>query len=208
MGIIIFSFLLVFVLIGIPYMWFHRKGSPCKIPFVILSPAYGTIREIKIVDFEGDLSQNAMGGIVNSQNATSLGRHQTQTSVESPGMIRISIFLSPFDIHRQYAPVDAEILDVQYFEGNFAPAFDMDESEYNEKSRIFMNTKYGPMIIEQLGGYVVRAIETTDKKRVKQGDEIGMIKLGSRVNIYFDKNIMLSPEIKVGKYVTACTPLA
>jgi phosphatidylserine decarboxylase len=114
--------------------------------------------------------------------------------------ITIGIFLSPFDVHQQYYPMDGEITKRVYDNnGKFALAFDMDKSRDNEKKIHFMKTAYGIVKITQIAGFLVRAIVSDEKLGpVKQGDRFGMIKFGSRVDIEIPQASKFRVTVKVG----------
>lgn len=98
--------------------------------------------------------------------------------------IRISTFMSPFDVHVQRAPVSGEIMKTKYYPGNFKAAFG-DVQKENEKNLIVINSEYGKVGIIQIAGFVARRIVqyVHEGDSVKMGDRIGMIRFGSRVDV-------------------------
>jgi len=98
----------------------------------------------------------------------------------------ISIFLSLFDIHSQYYPCDGNVLSIMYDDtGKYEIANDIGKSRDNTKCIILLDNG---IQITQLAGMVARTIETVPKKHAKQGEYMGCIYLGSRVDITIPKN--------------------
>lgn len=124
----------------------------------------------------------------------------------------ISIFLSPLDIHLQYYPCNGRILTHIYDNtGKFAIASDAYKSDKNEKIITILVTNDMDMIkIVQIAGMLVRQISTIPRinSNVHQGEYLGMIKFGSRVDLEFPiASYRLMPNIREGVYVTANTLL-
>jgi len=117
--------------------------------------------------------------------------------------IKISIFLSLFDPHIQYIPYDGVIINQQIEEGNYFFANNLQKSNNNVKLITNMRTSQGLITITQITGFFVRRlvswVNKGDNKKV--GDELGMIKFGSRVDIEFPNTFVLNPLIKIGKKV-------
>ncbi len=110
--------------------------------------------------------------------------------------LQISIFMSPFNMHSNRYPVSGKVKYVCYHPGNYMVAWHPKSSELNERSSIVIETEEGEEImIRQIAGAVARRIVTYAKKdqMVTQGDELGFIKFGSRVDIF----LPLGTEIEV-----------
>ena len=118
-------------------------------------------------------------------------------------MKRVCIFLSLFDCHINRAPDDLEIMETRYYPGEFFFA-NSDRVIENERLYIRFKTKKNEDIVMILyAGYVARRIvpyvKTGDK--LKKGDRIGIIKFGSRVDIYVPTNF--HTEFRTGDNVVA-----
>lgn len=101
--------------------------------------------------------------------------------------LQISIFMSPFNMHSNRYPVSGQIKYVCYHPGNYKVAWHPKSSESNERSSIVIETESGEKIlIRQIAGAVARRIVTYAKQdqQVTQGEELGFIKFGSRVDIF------------------------
>jgi len=110
--------------------------------------------------------------------------------------LQISIFMSPFNMHSNRYPVSGKVKYVCYHPGNYMVAWHPKSSELNERSSIVIETEEGEeILIRQIAGAVARRIVTYAKKdqMVTQGDELGFIKFGSRVDIF----LPLGTEIEV-----------
>ena len=99
---------------------------------------------------------------------------------------RISIFLSIWDVHVQRAPVAGTIAKVRYVPGKFYGAYRAEASEKNEQNVIYIDTPRGTMVFKQIAGAIARRVLCWKKpgEAVAKGDRIGMIRFGSRVDIW------------------------
>ena len=99
----------------------------------------------------------------------------------------IAIFLSPFDIHYQFSPIEGKLIDIKYDEtGQFNLAYDLNKSVQNEKAiYTIQHKRWGIFTIYQIAGKIVRRISIFRKKDdyVKSGELLGLIHFGSRVDI-------------------------
>ena len=118
--------------------------------------------------------------------------------------LQISIFMSPFNMHSNRYPVSGRIKYIKYHPGNYMVAWHPKSSELNERSTIVIETKSGTeVLIRQIAGAVARRIVTYAKvdQEVLQGDELGFIKFGSRVDIFLPSGTEV--EIPVLQHVRA-----
>lgn len=115
--------------------------------------------------------------------------------------LRVSIFLSLFDVHINRAPAAGRVAGVRYHAGGFLPAFDDKASERNEQNRIEIDGDDAPMTVVQIAGLVARRIvcRVSKEDRVERGERIGLIKFGSRVDLFLPATVELS--VKVGDRV-------
>lgn len=116
---------------------------------------------------------------------------------------RISIFLSPLDVHVNRSPVTGEVEFYNYNPGKYLVAYHPKSSELNEQSRIGVNTPYGKVFFKQIVGIVARRLvcELKVGDKVQTGEKFGMMKFGSRMDVM----ISLESEVyvKVGDRVVA-----
>lgn len=98
----------------------------------------------------------------------------------------ISIFMSPLNVHVNRIPVDGVVDYLQYYEGEYVAAFEDKASDSNERMEIGITSKYGKILFTQVAGMVARRIvmELESGDTVKIGNRFGMIKFGSRVDVF------------------------
>ena len=124
--------------------------------------------------------------------------------------LQISIFMSPFNMHSNRYPVSGIVKYVCYHPGNYLVAWHPKSSELNERSSIVIETEGGEeILIRQIAGAVARRIVTYAKKdqMVTQGDELGFIKFGSRVDIFLplgtEIEVPILQQVKANKSIIA-----
>ena len=113
------------------------------------------------------------------------------------GRIRVATFMSPLDVHVNRAPLDATVKSIKHVPGGFVPAFDKD-SDRNERVEWVLDTAIGEVEMVQIAGAVARRIVpyVTEGARVAKGERVGIIRLGSRVDVYLPEGVL--PVVKVG----------
>lgn len=118
------------------------------------------------------------------------------------GRTRIAIFMSPLDVHVNRAPLAGTVTSVEHVPGGFVPAFDK-ESEHNERVVWRLDTELGEVELVQIAGTVARRIVpyVAQGAKVEQGERIGLIRFGSRVDVYLPRGI--EPAVEVGQRTTA-----
>jgi phosphatidylserine decarboxylase len=110
--------------------------------------------------------------------------------------LQVSIFMSPFNVHSNRYPVSGKIKYVCYHPGKYMVAWHPKSSELNERTTIVIETDDGTEImVRQIAGAVARRIVTYSKEnqKVDQGEELGFIKFGSRVDIF----LPLGTEVEI-----------
>lgn len=125
--------------------------------------------------------------------------------------IRISIFLSVFDVHVNRYPVDGLVELVQYNKGKFLHAGSEKASLDNEQSSIGIRGPHGRVLVRQIAGLIARRIVTDSKagERVTQGARLGLIRFGSRTDVFLPLSarpaLMVKPgdRVRVGGTVLA-----
>ncbi len=105
--------------------------------------------------------------------------------------IRISIFLSVFDVHVTWSPVSGKVTYYNYHSGRYLIAFHPKASEKNERTSIGIMTDDGHMLMfRQIAGILARRIVcyAREGERVKQTAQVGFIKFGSRIDLFLPLN--------------------
>ena len=126
-----------------------------------------------------------------------------ELSLENKKFTKVSIFMNVFNCHVNRTPISANIEEILYKPGKFLNASLDKSSEENERNYYRLKTKTGDeIIIVQIAGLIARRIvcEAAINQAVIQGDRIGMIRFGSRVDIYFNNRKLLA---KLGQNVVA-----
>src|SRR5262249_51047941 len=118
------------------------------------------------------------------------------------GRIRVAIFMSPLDVHVNRAPVEGKVTSVEHIAGGFMPAFNKD-SDKNERVVWHFATALGDIELVQIAGAVARRIVpyVGVGTKVAQAERIGLIRFGSRVDVYLPEGI--SPALIVGQRTKA-----
>jgi len=107
--------------------------------------------------------------------------------------LRISIFMNVFDVHVNRIPADGEITVLHYRPGRFFDASLDKASEHNERQSLRMTTADGgDVAFVQIAGLVARRIvcDVFEGQKVQAGERFGMIRFGSRVDVYLDEGIV------------------
>jgi phosphatidylserine decarboxylase len=114
---------------------------------------------------------------------------------------RISIFLNVFDVHVNRSPVAGIIREARYQKGKFLNAMNPASAEHNEQNTVTVEGDGQTVIFKQIAGLLARRIVFNKKvgDRVERGERVGLIKFGSRVDVWLDASARL--EIKVGDRV-------
>jgi phosphatidylserine decarboxylase len=149
--------------------WFFREPrrvAPTR-PGVVVAAADGTIAHVQQASPPAELG---------------LG---------SAPLTRISVFLSVFDVHVQRAPVSGVVRRREYRPGKFLSA-DLDKaSEDNERNTLLLSTPDGQdVVVVQIAGLIARRIvcDASEGDKVRAGDTYGLIRFGSRVDVYVSPN--------------------
>lgn len=125
---------------------------------------------------------------------------------------RLSIFMSVFDCHVNRCPVSGHVSDYAYVRGRKAAAFAEKASAENEQNRITLVTPQGSLIFKQIAGALARRIVFYPRigDEVRRGDRIGLIKFGSRVDLFVpdDAEVLVGQgdQLKAGRTPVARWP--
>ena len=124
--------------------------------------------------------------------------------LENTTYTRVSIFMNVFNCHVNRVPTAGKIEEIYYKPGKFLNASLDKASEENERNfyKLISNKNNEEIIIVQIAGLIARRIvcEAEQGQELKQGDRIGMIRFGSRVDLYFKNKKVL---VKLGQNVIA-----
>jgi phosphatidylserine decarboxylase len=130
------------------------------------------------------------------------------TEVDEPSFIqrpaiRLSIFMNVFNVHVNRYPVDGIVKFIHYNKGKFFNASAEKSSLENEQMSVGIETGGHRVLVRQIAGLIARRIVTYSKlgEVVKQGDRLGIIRFGSRVDVFLPPGSTL--RVKLGDVTTA-----
>ena len=126
-----------------------------------------------------------------------------ELDLENKKFTKVSIFMNVFDCHVNRTPCDGKVSEVIYKPGKFFNASLDKASEDNERNYYKITNNQGEdVIVVQIAGLMARRIvcEISKDQNLKQGDRIGIIRFGSRADIYFENYI---PLVKVNQKTIA-----
>lgn len=159
------------------FVAFFFRNPPRTVPFdekILVSPADGRVMEVREV-YEDEFLQSRA--------------------------IKVSIFLSVFNVHLNRCPISGEIKYRRYRPGKMVPAFKSHASDINEKNWIGIESNGLRVIVTQITGFIARRIVCWVNlgDRISQGDIFGLIKFGSCTEIIFpaDLEVLVSKGDKV-----------
>jgi phosphatidylserine decarboxylase len=161
------------VLLALFFLWFFRDPERAVPtgPGEIVSPADGVVTQAKWIETSGG------------------------------SRLRISVFLSVFDVHVNRAPVSGTVKTVEYREGRFLNAMNSLSAVVNEQTLVVIDAGTCEVIYKQIAGLLARRIVCTVKvgDRIERGQRVGMIKFGSRVDVLMPADAV--PKVDSGSRV-------
>ena len=114
-----------------------------------------------------------------------------ETGLDSNEMLRICVFMNVFNVHINRSPISGVIKNIVYKEGSFFNASLDKASEKNERSSIVLSNQKGTeIVVVQIAGLIARRILgfVSTNQNLDQGERYGLIRFGSRVDIYLPLN--------------------
>ena len=180
-----YKFLVIAILITI-FLYFF-SGFLGLVSLVLTVWVYYFFRDPERVSINDDnyLVSPADGLVVQVQETEG----PKELGLESKKFTKVGIFMNVFDCHVNRTPCDGKISEILYKPGKFFNASLDKASEDNERNYYKITNNQGQdIIVVQIAGLIARRIvcETSKDQDLKQGDRIGMIRFGSRVDVYFE----------------------
>ena len=172
------------ILFALFFLWFFRDPER-TIPSeegAIVSPADGKVTDVSTV------------------------------SVGQDKQLRLSIFLSVFDVHVNRTPISGVVREVRYQHGKFMNAMDEASADQNEQNIVTVEGNGQRVVFKQIAGLLARRIVFHPKvgDRIERGQRIGLIKFGSRCDVLLDAsarpNVKVGDRVKGGSSVLAYLP--
>jgi phosphatidylserine decarboxylase len=173
-----YAWALLLLILALYVLWFFR--NPQRTPasasaLAVISPADGKITAIGLVPAEG---------------------------FDDGQALRIAVFMSLFNVHMNWSPMSGTITSDKYFPGKFLNAMDDKAGDENERKILHLRTTQGKnIIIKLIAGLVARRIVSPVKSGddLKQGEKIGLIRFGSRVEVLLPSDSEL--KVSLGEMV-------
>jgi phosphatidylserine decarboxylase len=175
MGWNLLTFLGIFITLFIVFFFRNPKRKIPSLENIILSPADGKI--IHVGEYEEDRFLNKR-------------------------VLKVSIFMSIFDVHLNRAPVSGRVLQRSYLPGRFLVAHVEKSSLLNEQNALILETEDRlRILLVQIAGFVARRIVCYAKAddTLRRGEIFGLIRFGSRVDLYLPQEV--KPLVRVGQHV-------
>ena len=190
-----YKFLVIAILITI-FLYFFN-GFLGLVSLVLTAWIYYFFRDPERVSINDDnyLVSPADGLVVQVQETEG----PKELGLENKKFTKISIFMNVFDCHVNRIPCDGKVSEILYKSGKFLNASLDKASEDNERNYYkIINSKGEDIIVVQIAGLIARRIvcEISKDQDLKQGNRIGMIRFGSRADVYFAN---YTPLVKVNQ---------
>ncbi|MGD2079697.1 MAG: phosphatidylserine decarboxylase family protein [Nitrospirota bacterium] len=123
--------------------------------------------------------------------------------------MRISIFMSPLNVHVNRSPCDGEVMSVRHTPGSLKAAYKESASLKNENTAMILREKDGEVLVRQVAGFLARRVvcRVGPGDRLKRGQRFGIIKLSSRLDVYLplEVDIVVKPSetVRAGETLLA-----
>ncbi len=111
--------------------------------------------------------------------------------------IQVSIFMSPFNVHVNRHPIGGKIIFSKYHPGLFLMAWNPKSSTENERTTVVYENRGRKILVRQIAGFLARRIlcYAQEGQTVKQGDELGFIRFGSRVDLFLPLDARINVQL-------------
>ena len=174
-----FGFIFIFITIWVYYFFRDPERIVIEDSNYLVSPADGRI-----------------SSIIEAKGPIELGLDNRQFT-------KVSIFMNVFDCHVNRSPSNGEIEEIFYKPGKFLNASLDKASEENERNYFKIKDEENEnIVVVQIAGLIARRIVTQVQKtqKIKQGERLGMIRFGSRADVYYEN---YEPLVKIGQSAIA-----
>jgi len=190
---------LVLIAGGLMGFWLHHRS-----PFLLILSFFFAILSILVLNFFRDPERAVPaepGAIVSP--ADGLVVQLAEEEFETRSVRRLSIFMSPLDVHVNRAPIAGSIKAINYKKGSFRVASQDLASIENEQNIFTVEGEQGLIVVKQIAGLLARRIVFWKRlgDSLARGERVGMIKFGSRVDVLVAPTVVW--RVKVGDRVRA-----
>lgn len=206
---IIIGLVIISILFGLPI--FVIKNVHAKIAFTILLLFFLIFwlqffrdPERTIIKSEKHILSPADGKVVEIENVF-------ENMITNKEVIKIGIFMSPFNCHINRIPLDGTVESLIYTPGKKLPAYTEQARQLNENMITHIKNGTMSILIKQIAGIFARRIRNKLQigMNVKQGEKFGMILIGSKTEIYIPKEnidkiaVAINDSVKAGESILA-----
>ncbi len=198
------------LLLTLGYLGYRQQGDTIALILRVFSVVFWLLTAFTIFFFRDPERETpaGFGLVVAPADGTVIGIDE----VEEPEFVkaqtrRVTIFLSPFNVHVNRVPYDGEVKFFRYQRGRFLVASLPAASTENEQSIIGLETSEGKILFKQIAGILARRIvcEIREGHRVRRGERFGMIKFGSRMEVFLPRSmeikVRLREKVKAGESI-------
>ena len=187
--------ILIFSLVNYIIFWnskiiFWYFTLPISIILLVMSVYFFRIPKREFKRKEGVIYSPCDGKVVVIEETT-------EDEFYKDKRIQVSIFMSPLNVHNQLYPISGDVKYIKYHPGKFFVAWHPKASTDNERSTVVLENNSISILCRQIAGAVARRIITYAKaeERVNVADELGFIKFGSRVDLFFPLGTKINTNI-------------
>ena len=193
------------ILLGAYFLYFFRdpERTPPADPAAVVAGAEGVIAKVTDLDDAAFGRSADFSGLKGAKRERFLGRG---------GVVRISIFLSLVDVHVNRAPISGQSEFLGYFPGKHFFTYKEKSSEHNQHNSILIHNERTACLVNQIVGPVARRVvywpDQTRPVSLRIGDRIGMMKFGSRLDMYLPRQdvevvVKEGDRVRAGETVVA-----
>ncbi|NLV17475.1 MAG: phosphatidylserine decarboxylase family protein [Syntrophomonadaceae bacterium] len=180
---------IIIVLLLISLLTGHFFGWWAILPFTaaIFTVFFFRNPQRSIPDMDGIFVSPADGVIINIEQ-----QHEDRYLGEEA--VKISIFLSLFNVHVNRSPVEGKVAYLEQFSGKNLPANRLEAGHLNVKNCMGLESEWGKVMVVQITGLIARRLVCWARvgDQLERGERFGLIKFGSCTEIYLPKNIVLN----------------
>ena len=202
-GYNVIAIVLILAVGGIWVVWGYSETLWLRVPVTLLLAGLlvftlNFFRDPERVTPQGDhlIISPADGKVIGVKN------HREEEYIKDEA-VEVSIFMSPLNVHVNRIPISGKVDYYRYIPGEYLVAFDEKSSTRNERTHIGIDNGRFRIFFKQIAGFVARRIiaEVEEGLAVKAGDRFGMIRFGSRVDVFLPKHAVI--KVRKGDITTA-----
>lgn len=194
--LIILVFFSIAFILSIPFFWIKSFLLLALFVHLVWTTLFFRVPDRKI-NFGDHILSTADGKIVAIEEVV-------EKEYFNEKRLMISVFMSVYNVHVNWYPFSGKVVHVQYHPGKFLIAHHPKSSELNERNSVVLEKEPGKdVLIRQVAGILARRIICYSKTNdsVKQGDEFGIIRFGSRVDFFLPIGTII--DVKIGQKIKA-----